>query len=153
MIFGAIFSMVSTSTVVVVVLLAMALMALVLSTGVLSRLTVVESYDPLVIEIRRRFAMLSPEYSKIPIQEGDASYTENKSVITLCLRDPTTNKPYDINTLMYVALHELAHVVTHTQDHTPEFKKKFAILLKRAEDLDIYDPKVPLPAVYCGVST
>ena len=58
-----------------------------------------------------------------------------------------------MNTLMYVALHELAHVVNSTHGHDDEFKKNFAKLLERATQLGIYDPTKPLPEYYCGVKT
>jgi len=111
------------------------------------------SKHPLVEKIRTNFALLNPEYAKIPIQEGSSAYTENKEMITMCLQDPKTKKFYDMNTLMYVALHELAHVVTTTHGHDEQFKANFVKLLERAAQLGIYDPTKPLPENYCGVKT
>lgn len=109
--------------------------------------------EPLLALVRSNFTKLSPHYGEIPLYEGNSSYTENKSSITLCLRDQKTASPYDSNTLMYVALHELAHVISKTYGHGDEFKKNFAALLDRAEKLGFYDSKIPLPSNYCGVQS
>lgn len=106
---------------------------------------------PIIVDISNNFSRIKPEYKNIPIYQGDSSYTENKSVITLCLQDPETKKFYDMNTLMYVALHELAHVITKTIGHDDNFKKNFTKLLVKAESLGIYNSQLPLPKKYCGV--
>ena len=110
------------------------------------------SHDhPILNQVRDNFAKLNPEYSKIPLREGDSAYTENKAVITLCLKNPETGGYYDMNTIMYVALHELGHIVSKTHGHNDEFKKNFATLLRQAARKGIYDPRKPIPAAYCGV--
>lgn len=106
-------------------------------------------------QIKYNFSLLSPDYAKIPLQEGKKSYTQNKKVIVMCLRDPTTKKYYDMNTLMYVAIHELSHMISVSyseKEHNDEFKKIFSSLLNKAKSIGIYDPRLPLPSVYCGVS-
>jgi hypothetical protein len=111
---------------------------------------------PVLDEIRRRFAMISPRFAKIPLKTGRESYTENKSVITLCIKNPQTGLDYDMNTLTYVALHELAHCVTKADgvdSHKSEFRYNFAILLQKAENLGIYDPRKPIPPTYCGMKS
>ena len=108
---------------------------------------------PVLDQIRERFSMINEKYGKIPLQSGDSAYTENKEVITLCLVDPATGKFYDMNTLMYVALHELAHVVSKNEGHGEEFKQNFARLLREAAAKGIYDPNKPIPSSYCKVST
>jgi hypothetical protein len=109
------------------------------------------SNHPLILEIKENLAKLNPEYKKIPIIEGDSSYTENKSVISLCLKDPTTGAYYSMNVLMYVVLHELAHVLTKSHGHGAEFRKKFSELLREAANRKIYDPSQRIPDTYCGV--
>jgi hypothetical protein len=111
------------------------------------------SHNPLLEDIRSNFRKLNPSYGNIPLKEGDSAYTENKEVITLCLVNPETNTNYDINTLMYVAIHELAHVVSKNEGHGDEFKANFASLLKLASEKDIYNPRKPIPATYCKVNT
>ena len=52
----------------------------------------------------------------------------------------STNSIIDINTLTYVALHELAHVCSESIGHTPEFWDNFKFLLIEAEKLGYYKP-------------
>ena len=113
------------------------------------------SNDPMLGQVRANFAKLNPRYAEIPLRTGDSAYTENKEVITLCLVNPDTGKYYDLNTIMYVALHELSHVVTPEgqEEHGDAFKKNFADLLRKAADIGIYDPRRPIPATYCHVGT
>ena len=110
---------------------------------------------PILEDIRERFTILDPKYGKIPLKTGNKSYTENKSAITLCVADPATRKFYDMNTLMYVALHELSHVITKadgSKSHGEEFKRNFMRLLKEAHLKGIYDPNQPIPVSYCGAT-
>jgi hypothetical protein len=111
------------------------------------------SKHPIIDEIKRRFGVISPKYAKIPIKIGNKSYTEDKSVITLCITNPDTKQLYSINVLMYVALHELSHCLTKAdgkESHGTEFKNNFAKLLKEAADKGVYNAAEPIPVAYCG---
>ena len=108
--------------------------------------------EPLLQLVRSNFTKLNPLYANIPLYSGTSSYTDNKTVITLCLADPDTGASYDTNTLMYVALHELAHVVSTNIGHGKEFRKNFAALLEQAEALGFYNSKKPISTTYCGVN-
>lgn len=90
------------------------------------------------------------------IVKGNKSYTVNKKKIYLCLYDKKTGELYNKNMLVYVLLHELAHVLNEgnadpAQDigHTEAFHAVFDKLLDRAEELGVYDPDVPLVDKYC----
>jgi predicted SprT family Zn-dependent metalloprotease len=109
--------------------------------------------NPVLNEIKRRFAIISPKYGNIPIKTGNHSYTQNKSQITLCITDPKTKKYYNIDVLMYVALHELAHCITAEgkDSHGTEFKNNFTKLLKKSSALGVYNPNVEIPNSYCGI--
>lgn len=118
------------------------------------------SHHPKIRQVLENFAKIDPSYGEIPVSEGDSAYTESKRYIVLCLRDPKTGVEYDLNTLMYVALHELAHMITpmyeydekgNPNEHGPVFKKNFTHLLKTGRDLGFYNPAAPLPSSYCGV--
>jgi hypothetical protein len=111
--------------------------------------------NPILSQVRANFVRLDPKFAKIPLRTGDSAYTENKEVITLCLTDPDTNRNYDINTIMYVSLHELAHCITSEDEdeHGPAFKQNFSKLLIKASDEGIYNPRIPIPATYCKVGT
>lgn len=111
------------------------------------------SNHPMLDEVRQNFSKIKPEYAKIPLREGDSAYTENKAVITLCLKDPHTGQFYDMNVIMYVALHELAHMISKSQGHGSEFRTNFANLLRDGAKLGIYDPRKPIPLDYCGTKT
>jgi len=76
-----------------------------------------------------------------PKDEKYTSYTINKGEkIVFCLRSKILHNIHDMNTLMYVVIHEMAHVCTTSQGHTPEFKDNFKFLLIQANKIGIYKP-------------
>ena len=85
------------------------------------------------------------------------AYTINKGeAMYFCLRkdgkdDGEINS--DMNTLVYVAIHEMAHVVTKTIGHTAEFWENQERLLKYASQCEIYTPinYENNSVSYCGV--
>ena len=90
----------------------------------------------------------------LPTSEYTA-YSENKGEkIAFCL-DKKKNGPelIDVNTLTFVAIHELAHVMTTSEGHKQEFWQNFKFLLEQAKAANIYIPidykKNPEP--YCGM--
>lgn len=104
--------------------------------------------DPLLIMIRSRLMLLSPVAERLQYYEDNKSYTINKTKIYMCLRNQD-NEYYSINMLMYVAIHELAHVICDEVGHTPKFHKIFSELIDKAIMLGIYDPTEPLVNDYC----
>ena len=63
----------------------------------------------------------------------------DKKNIHLCLRSRDEKREiYDINTLMYVVLHELAHVISTEIGHGEEFKRIFKTLVQDAISIEIY---------------
>ena len=101
--------------------------------------------------VRHNFKDINPKFGNIPLYSGNEAYTDNKSEITLCLNDPDTKKEYDSNTIMYVALHELAHVISKGVGHGEEFRQNFSKLLLEGERLGFYDPTKPMTTTYCGM--
>lgn len=80
------------------------------------------------------------------------SFTINKgSFIAMCVKN--NDAVHDINTLMYVLIHELAHVGTESQGHTKEFIDFFKFLLDSAIELEIYTyvDYSKTQGVYCGM--
>ncbi len=83
------------------------------------------------------------------------SYSINKGEKTVyCLRSrDDKNELVKLNTIMFVALHELAHTMSKSIGHTKEFWDNFRILLRNAIKLGIYK-RVNYnekPVKYCGV--
>ncbi|RLJ01280.1 MAG: hypothetical protein DRP08_05700 [Candidatus Aenigmatarchaeota archaeon] len=114
----------------------------------------VSSKHPTIRSIRRRLSYINPNFLKIPIKIGSSAYTENKSVIYVCLDHPVTGERYDMNTLMYVTLHELAHVITPNYDnHGKEWQNNFIDLLNKAQKLGLYDPLKSIPKDYCAIES
>jgi len=67
------------------------------------------------------------------------SYSENKGQkLVFCLRDKATNKLVDLNTMMFVGLHELSHLMTKSIGHTEEFWNNFKIILRISIRLGLY---------------
>jgi len=71
----------------------------------------------------------------------------------LCVRQTEDNSPVDINTVMYVDLHELAHLESEEDGHGSEFKLNFRRLLQAAIVLGLYKPVNYdiLNERYCGL--
>lgn len=110
--------------------------------------------DPLILKIKYDVMKLDPRIENIDFFSSDESYTEDKKKIFLCLADEN-GKYYNYNMLMYVAIHECSHALTDVIDveHvTPEFKNMFESLLKKAQELNLYDPVKPLEEHYCGIN-
>jgi hypothetical protein len=111
-----------------------------------------ESYaDPLILKIRKDLIDVDPRASRLSFAASDRSFTDNKTKVYLCLKDDDGNY-YPYNMLMYVALHELAHAVSKSEDpdHVgKEFMENFDYLLKTAEQKGKYDPNIPLVMDYC----
>ncbi len=85
---------------------------------------------------------------------GYTSYSVNKGErIVLCIRQKGTNAFVDENVLMYVAVHELAHLMTKEIGHTTTFWDNFKFLLTEAMAQRLYT-KVEFeqkPEQYCGI--
>jgi hypothetical protein len=83
------------------------------------------------------------------------SYSVNKGEkIVFCLRSRDRNqKLVDSNVLMFVALHELAHVMTVSTGHTDEFWDNFRFLLKKSIAAGVYRHQDfrRNPVKYCGI--
>lgn len=90
------------------------------------------------------------------ITSDHTSYAENKGErIVLCLRDKT-KEPYpleDKNTVIFVVLHEMAHLMTESTGHTQEFWANFKRLLQDATKLGVYKEVnySKNPVDYCGM--
>ena len=107
----------------------------------------------------RLVARFSPNaFVENDMQSKDTSYSENKGQkIVVCLRDKTKKPTYpliDENTVMFVMLHEMSHLMTETVGHTQEFWNNFKRVLHDAVKLGIYQPVnyTQQPTPYCGMT-
>jgi len=91
----------------------------------------------------------------LPTSEHTA-YSENKGEkLAFCLnKERNSDDLIDINTLTFVALHELAHIMTKSIGHTEEFWTNFKFLIKEADIINIYKPidYKKSPVMYCGMN-
>lgn len=87
-------------------------------------------------------------------ENGYTSYSVNKGEkIILCIRQKEDNSFVDKNIVMYVTIHELAHLATKEVGHTPTFWENFKFLLNEAVEIGVYK-KVDYnrqPVKYCGI--
>ena len=91
----------------------------------------------------------------LPTSEYTA-YSENKGEkLAFCLnkKKKENNNLIDSNTLMFVAIHEIAHIMTISVGHSEEFWNNFKFLLENAVELKIYTPVYykKEPEGYCGM--
>jgi len=85
----------------------------------------------------------NPNYTSYSVNKGEQ--------IVLCLR--SHNKLMDLNTMLFVVLHELAHICTLSIGHTTEFWDNFKWILEEAINIGIYKKQdFKLKNVdYCGM--
>jgi hypothetical protein len=82
------------------------------------------------------------------------SYSINKGEeLSLCLKSKKTNKFHDINLLMYVSIHEMAHFACPEIGHGDLFKLIFKFLIEQAIKINVYRDTnyVTNPVEYCGM--
>jgi hypothetical protein len=114
------------------------------------------SADPPVRRFLERFK--TDVFIENDMDSKDTSYSENKGQkIVVCLRDKTKAPQYpliDANTIMFVILHEMAHLMTETIGHTQEFWSNFRRILGDASQLGLYSPVnyAQRPTPYCGMT-
>ncbi len=95
-------------------------------------------------------------YETLPTSEFTA-YSENKGEkLAFCLDTEKNSKGrlIDMNTLMYVALHEVSHIATKSIGHNDEFWNNFKFMITEAKEINIYNPVdyKKEPARYCGMN-
>lgn len=116
--------------------------------------------DPKYLEYKPYIEQLNQRITNVVVLEsaGDGVYTSysvNKGEqIVFCLRSrKIKNQLHKLNLIMYVVIHEMAHVACPEYGHTDLFKKIFAFMTKVAIDIGIYE-KIDFgkdPTEYCGL--
>ncbi len=78
---------------------------------------------------------------------NDRTYVKNKYYIKIVLRDKYGNY-YSMDTLYYVALHEMAHILTEDEHHTEKFLKIENSLITTANNLKYLNKEINLDENY-----
>ena len=82
------------------------------------------------------------------------AYSVNKGEeLSLCVREKDTEKFMDDNIILFVAIHELSHIMTPENGHTPLFWDNMKYLLEQGSKMGIYKPVdySKYPEMYCGM--
>ena len=82
------------------------------------------------------------------------AYSVNKGEeLSICIREKDTEKFIDNNTIIFVAIHELSHIMTDELGHTELFWDNMKYLLEKGSLVGIYK-KIDYnkyPVMYCGM--
>jgi len=105
-----------------------------------------------------RAIRLSTNYRENSLKEGVddpryTSYSVNKGEeIVLCIRNKGILM--ELNTMMFVVLHELSHLASESIGHTDEFWTNFRWILEESINIGVYQHQEfnKKPIEYCGMS-
>ena len=115
---------------------------------------------PMLTELKKRYNIL---LNAVQFHEKYGHLYHNRSIITGLKKKEDTiayniNKGYeiyiaiddesDVNSAMYVLLHEIAHTTVEEYDHSPEFWANFKELREIAVNAHLYSPVKN--SLYCG---
>lgn len=108
---------------------------------------------------KQKVLRLKNKYNSRNIRESEAdtnytSYSVNKGEkLVFCIRNKITDQIISINTIMFVAIHELAHLMSISVGHTEEFWENMRFILKTAIKHNIYKKQYfnKSPVKYCGI--
>ncbi len=82
------------------------------------------------------------------------SYSVNKGEeLVFCLRNKSSHEFYDYNKILYVAIHEIAHIGCPEVGHTKLFFELNKYILETAQNINIYKfvDYNSTPEEYCGI--
>lgn len=105
-------------------------------------------------DVQQLYKFYNPNsVSEGSVESGYTSYSVNKGEkIILCIRQK--DKSFvDKNIIMYVAIHEIGHLMTKEVGHTDTFWANFKFLLEEAMAIGLYT-KMDFnnrPVDYCGI--
>jgi predicted metal-dependent hydrolase len=110
-------------------------------------------------QVRQWMRNFKPDADRFIEATPDAehtSYSVNKGEkVHLCLRQREGHNESLMaeNIMAFVSIHEMAHIITPTVGHGPDFWNNFAWLLKQAEEIGIYEYQdfKSKPVAYCGL--
>ena len=107
-----------------------------------------------VLLLKNNFSKERTHIYETEITSSYTSYNVNKGEeIVFCLRYKPSLKLHNINDLVYVAVHEMAHSGCPENGHTPLFNRIFKFYLEEAVKIGIYNYHnySSSPLMYCGM--
>jgi hypothetical protein len=111
-------------------------------------------YEPYIEQLKNNLSETNTIVYETDPSSQLTSYSVNKGEeLSFCLKSKKTNQLHDLNLLMYVAIHEMAHVACPEIGHGKLFQKIFKKLAEEAVKINIYK-KVNYsdnPVEYCGM--
>jgi hypothetical protein len=110
--------------------------------------------DPRTRRLVRRYRAENMREGSPYNSEDNTSYVYDKgAVIVFCLRREEDAEFHDMDTLMFVVLHELSHIASRGFGHGREFKKNFLWMLQRGQEAGVYSgiDYSKYPVTYCGL--
>lgn len=113
-----------------------------------------DKYKKYILLLYKNFNNKRTKFYETDENTNLTSYTINKGeIISLCLINKSNNTLHDYNLLMYVSIHELAHVACPDIGHGQLFYEIFKFFILSAIDINIYkyDNLKKNPREYCGI--
>jgi predicted metal-dependent hydrolase len=111
-------------------------------------------YKPYIKQLEENFSESRTVVYETDPESNLTSYSVNKGEeLSFCLKSKKSGEIHDVNLLMYVAIHEMAHIACPEIGHGELFKKIFRKLAEEAIKIGIYK-KVNFsenPVEYCGM--
>jgi hypothetical protein len=89
--------------------------------------------------------------SEVEDADSNVAYSLGKRALFVCAREKDGTMTSS-NSSMFVLLHELAHIATHSWGHTPEFWENFKFFLEIAEEVGVYRYENHDLASFCGTN-
>ena len=111
-------------------------------------------YETYIEQLKNNFNETRTSIYETDNESDLTSYSVNKGEeLSFCLKSKQTGKLHDINLIMYVALHEMAHIACPEIGHGELFKKIFKKLTEEAISIGIYTKTnfSEAPVEYCGM--
>ena len=103
--------------------------------------------DIVISRLKSRLSRVFPNITDLYIINSTKSLTRSKQDIYLQVYNKN-GVPFDMNTLVYVALHEISHIICEVEDtdsaHSPEFYAIFNKLIDKSIEKGIFNPSYPL---------
>ncbi len=104
--------------------------------------------------LRKNFTRSRTKIYETDFNSSYTSYAVNKGEeLAFCLRCKPSGELHDMNLLMYVAVHEMAHTACPENGHTPLFNDIFRFMLEEAVKIGLYryEDYSRYPVIYCGM--